>query len=407
MNRLLVLLLCAVSGFAAAQERRVGGTVRDASTGAPLSAATVWIEGIEGAVVTNGDGVFSLRVPASAQTLWVKQTGYETKAVRLGDQQTLQIRLLELPQVIDGVVVRGGDPYHIVRQALLRARANRPQKATNPTAFYREVIRRRGRVVAVAEAVVDVYKAGASSLRSDQARIYKGRRSADYSRLDTAVVRYQGGVPTALALDFARNWDAVFWNADSIGAYYTLRLEGVTQIQGRDQLVVAFDQRPSPQALFRGKMYVDAESYAFSRVEFWRNVEGRPEAAREFAVRVPAGYRVEVPEVRYAIDYLFDGTAWHYNYSLVELTLGVSAPKRRFDARYTVVGEMVVTDRTPKEASAERFAPADRLRATDLMFDRVVDYADEEFWADFTVIEPETSLERAVKQMNKRIKIEQ
>lgn len=410
MKHLFVLLLCVLSIAATAQERRVNGVVRDAHTNSPLGAATIWVEGTQTAVVTNGDGVFSLRIPTQTKVLWVKQTGYETKSVAVGgEQEQLHVRLAELAQVIDGVVVRGGDPYHIVRQALLRSKEHRPQEATDPTAFYREVIRRRARVVAVAEAVVDIYKAGARSSRMDQARIYKGRRSADYSRLDTAVVRYQGGVATALNLDFAKHWSGVFGDADSVGTYYTLYLQGVTQIQGRDQLVVAFDQRPEAtnEALYRGKIYIDAEHYAFSRVEFWRNVEGRPEVVRDFVVRLPAGYRVEVPTARYAIDYLFDGAVWHYNYSIVELALKVSAPKRRFSAQYTVVGELVVTDRTPRGAAPERFLSNERLRANELVFDRVVDYADEAFWADFTVIEPEVSLERAVKQINRVIKIEQ
>lgn len=409
MNRLLALLLCAASVSVAAQERRLNGTVCDAQTGAPLPAATVWIEGTQAAVVTNGDGVFSIRVPEQTTALWVKQTGYETQMVALGDRDQVQVRLVELPRLIDGVVIRGGDPLQIVLHALRSAKSNRPQEATDPTAFYREVIRRRGRVVAVAEAVVDMYKAGATSLRADQARIYKGRRSTDYSRLDTAVVRYRGGVATALNLDFAKHWNGVFWDVDSIGHYYTLRLEGVTQLQGRDQLVVSFDERAgvTSEALYRGTMYIDATSYAFSRVEFWRNVEGRPEVGREFVVQLPAGYRIEVPLVRYAIDYLFDGAVWHYNYSIVELALKVSAPKRRFDAQYSVVGELVVTDRSERKVAVERFLPNERLRANDMVFDRVVDYADEAFWADFTVIEPEMSLERAVKQINKKIKIEQ
>lgn len=410
MKTFAVFCLAIISMIAWGQPlRTVSGRIVADRGSQRVAQATIWVENTDISVVSNSDGYFSIKIPSYVNSLSVKQMGYATRVVYLpsqGDEKLITISLTELPVVIDGVVVRSGDPLTILTHALSSVRDNYPSRAANVVGFYREMISKNGRYASVVEAVADIYKSPVN-LKTDQVRLYKGRRSADYSRIDTLILQYQGGVSTALMLDFAKHYDNIFWDIDSIAAYYTLRLDGVTRVQDRDQFVVSFDQILPVlnrwDMLFRGTVWIDAQSYAISRVEFARNVEQYPLAYAEFVLKLPPSYRVKMLGAIYVMDYIFDGAKWNYNYSKASVEMKIVAPKRKFSATYGVVSEMVVTDR--KDSVAVKFARAERLSPRDMAFDRVVDYMDEQFWEDFNVIEPEQSLETAVKRINRKIDI--
>lgn len=410
MKTFAVFCLAIISMIAWGQPlRTVSGRIVADRGSQRVAQATIWVENTDISVVSNSDGYFSIKIPSYVNSLSVKQMGYATRVVYLpsqGDEKLITISLTELPVVIDGVVVRSGDPLTILTHALSSVRDNYPSRAANVVGFYREMISKNGRYASVVEAVADIYKSPVN-LKTDQVRLYKGRRSADYSRIDTLILQYQGGVSTALMLDFAKHYDNIFWDIDSIAAYYTLRLDGVTRVQDRDQFVVSFDQifpvLNRWDMLFRGTVWIDAQSYAISRVEFARNVEQYPLAYAEFVLKLPPSYRVKMLGAIYVMDYIFDGAKWNYNYSKASVEMKIVAPKRKFSATYGVVSEMVVTDR--KDSVAVKFARAERLSPRDMAFDRVVDYMDEQFWEDFNVIEPEQSLETAVKRINRKIDI--
>lgn len=410
MRAFAVCCLAVISLTAWAQPlRTVSGRIVVERGTERIAAATIWVENTDISVVSNSDGYFSIKIPQYVKSLSVKQMGYATRVVDLpsqGDEKPITIRLTELPVVVDGVVVRSGDPLALLSHALSKVRDNYPSQAANLVGFYREMISKNGRYASVVEAVTDIYKSPIN-LKTDQVRLYKGRRSADYSRVDTLIMQYQGGVSTALMLDFSKHYDNVFWNTDSIATYYTLKLDGVTRVQDRDQFVVSFDQIAPVlnrwDMLFRGTVWIDAQSYAISRVEFARNVEQYPLAYAEFVLKLPPSYRVKMLGAIYVMDYIFDGAKWNYNYSKASIEMKIVAPKRKFSATYGVVSEMVVTDR--KDSTAVKFARTERLSPRDMAFDRVVDYMDEQFWEDFNVIEPEQSLETAVKRINRKIDI--
>lgn len=410
MKAFAVFCLAIISMIASGQPlRTVSGRIVADRGSQRVAQATIWVENTDISVVSNSDGYFSIKIPPYVNSLSVKQMGYATRVVYLpsqGDEKLITISLTELPVVIDGVVVRSGDPLTILTHALSSVRDNYPSRAANLVGFYREMISKNGRYASVVEAVADIYKSPVN-LKTDQVRLYKGRRSADYSRVDTLIMQYQGGVSTALMLDFAKHYDNIFWDIDSITAYYTLKLDGVTRVQDRDQFVVSFDQIAPVlnrwDMLFRGTVWIDAQSYAISRVEFARNVEQYPLAYAEFVLKLPHSYRVKMLGANYVMDYIFDGAKWSYNYSKASVEMKIVAPKRKFSATYGVVSEMVVTDR--KDSTAVKFSHAERLSPRDMAFDRVVDYMDEQFWEDFNVIEPEQSLETAVKRINRKIDI--
>lgn len=93
----------ALPGFG--QERTVSGTVTD-TAGRALQSATVLVKNTSAGTQTKPDGSFSLRVPASAQTLVISSINYATQEVPI-TEGTISVRLEPLTAALADVVVIG------------------------------------------------------------------------------------------------------------------------------------------------------------------------------------------------------------------------------------------------------------------------------------------------------------
>jgi TonB-linked SusC/RagA family outer membrane protein len=103
LSLVLSLVLFAVS-FAIAQ-RTVSGTITD-DGGEPLIGASILVKGTSSGTVTDIDGSYSLEVPDGSTTLVVSYTGFETREVKLGASNVLDITMSE-GVALDEVVVTG------------------------------------------------------------------------------------------------------------------------------------------------------------------------------------------------------------------------------------------------------------------------------------------------------------
>src|SRR5438309_11665695 len=90
MALLLAIGWCiAVTGLA--QDRTVTGTVTD-TAGRPLQSASVVVKNTTTGTQTKPDGSFSLRAPASAQTLVISSVNYATQEVPI-TEGTISVRM--------------------------------------------------------------------------------------------------------------------------------------------------------------------------------------------------------------------------------------------------------------------------------------------------------------------------
>lgn len=103
LSLVLSLVLFAVS-FAIAQ-RTVSGTITD-DGGEPLIGASILVKGTSSGTVTDIDGSYSLEVPDGSTALVVSYTGFETREVKLGASNVLDITMSE-GVALDEVVVTG------------------------------------------------------------------------------------------------------------------------------------------------------------------------------------------------------------------------------------------------------------------------------------------------------------
>jgi len=80
----------------------------------------------------------------------------------------------------------------IVKNGLQEIHENYNKDPEMQVGFYRETVKQNRNYVAVAEAVLDVYKSSYSSVvDNDRVRIYKGRKSEDLKKMDTLMFKLQ------------------------------------------------------------------------------------------------------------------------------------------------------------------------------------------------------------------------
>ena len=386
----------------------IKGKVVDAETGTPLVFASVAVTEANVAIVTNIDGEFTLKI---GETLLLKSLefsflGYKNKVVPISSLRDNGyknvISMEQAPIPIREIIVKPIDPYDIVNKAINRIGKNYESVPNLMTAFYRETIRKNRTYVSIGEAVVEIFKAPyANDIRFDNARIYKGRKSSNVEKMDTVLFKLQGGPTSTLDLDLAKNTEGIL-TLDAM-KYYNYSLSGVIEIDGKPHYVIDFHQKPSVDIpLFMGSLYIEMDSYAITEAEFGFNLADKEAAQSIFIKKKPLGMEVTPEIATYRTKYREQNGKWYFAYSRAEVKFKVDWKKKLFNTYYTTMAEIAVTDRTDEEVI--KFAGKERLKTTDVFSDKVSAFADPDFWGEYNVIEPDQSIESAIRKLSKKLK---
>src|ERR1035437_9120294 len=386
----------------------IKGKVIDAVSRAPLVFATVAVKESNVAIVTNIDGEFTLKIGdlMTSKTLEISFLGYKNKSVPISDLKENGsknvIALETAPIPIKEIIVKPIDPASIVEKAINNVSKNYESVPNLMTAFYRETIRKNRTYVSIGEAAVEIFKAPYNNdMRFDGARIYKGRKGSDVQKMDTVLFKLQGGPVTALELDLVKNSETVL-TRDAM-KNYNYRLTGVIEIDGKPHYVIDFVQKPSVETpLFMGSLYIEMDSYAITEAEFGFNLSNKEAAQSIFIRKKPLGMKVTPVIATYRTKYREQGGKWHFEYSRAEVKFKVEWKKRLFSPYYTTMSEIAVSDRTDQEVI--KFAGKDKIKYSDVFTDKVGAFTDKEFWGDYNVIEPDQSIESAIRRLSRKLK---
>jgi hypothetical protein len=408
---LLLLLLCSFQLFGddvlQAQSYTLRGRVLAGDTRDPLSNASVTVGNLNVSSVTNQDGYFTLRVPASARNsrLIIRYLGYENMeipVITLLDKPNNHIALMPSFIELGPLEVVSGDGSELMREALSRIPQNYSTDPNMMVAFYRESIKKNANYISLVETVLDVYKSSYRSYENDQAKIYIGRKATDITPRDTVLMKFQGGISTALMLDVAKNPEIVFGER---GDEYIFTIQRMININNKPHYEINFmPQNGIKDILFRGKVYLDVESLAIVRMEFNMNVEDRKDASFIFIRRKPPKMKVDVEEARYVADFIENNGKWFFNYSSTEVRFRVRWTNRFFGlfaTNYTIGSEMAITDRY--QESVKKFPRDERIRSTDVIAEKVEHFQDPDFWGEYNVIEPDIEITNAIKRLSGRL----
>jgi len=382
------------------------GKVIDNETRKPVVFANIYLIGSSLGTVTNAQGEFILKVPFAElnRKLGVSYIGYNNKVIELSQltERENVIRLDISAVKIDEVVIRTEDPLDLLRMALRRVNENYKSNPEMLIGFYRETVKQNRSYVAVAEAVLDVYKSAYSNdFDFDRVKIYKGRKSEDLKKMDTLMFKLQGGPRTSFLLDVVKNPGELL--AEDYINDYVFTFTGFATIDGRDNYVIEFNQKPNVElALYKGKFYLDTKNLAFSRIEFSLSEKGLEIADSELVRKKPMDLRVDVLHADYLVNYRVLDDQWYLNHVRSELSFKCLWKKKRYNATYTTALEMAVTDRNTDNINRARYK--DQTRMTDIFADQVNFYRDENFWGEYNYIKPDESIESVINKLNRRLK---
>ena len=386
----------------------IRGKVVDSETGEPLVFASVAVKETNVATVTNIDGEFLIKIsePQKSKNLEVTFLGYKNKLVPLTDLREdgykNVISMSSAPIPIKEIIVKPLDPEAIVKSAISRIGKNYVDEPNLMTAFYRETIRKNRTYVSIGEAVVEIFKAPYNNdVRYDGARIYKGRKGSDVEKMDTVLFKLQGGPVSVLQLDIVKNTESVL-TLDAM-KYYDYSLTGVVEIDDKPNYVIEFKQKPSvDMPLFIGSLYIEADTYAITEAEFGFNLADKEAASSIFIKKKPLGMNVTPEIATYRTKYREQDGKWYFAYSRAEVKFKVNWKRRLFNTFYTTMSEIAVTDRTNQEVI--KFSGKEKIRSTDIFTERVEAFRDPEFWGEYNVIEPDQSIESAIRRLSRKLK---
>ncbi|HWS00612.1 MAG TPA: carboxypeptidase-like regulatory domain-containing protein, partial [Prolixibacteraceae bacterium] len=363
------------------------GIVIDMESRKPLGYATLTLQGANLSTVANSEGEFSFKVPVlkADGNVVVNCLGYKEKVISLSmlkpDKNRIELELLTV--TLSTISVHPKDPTMLMRAIMSKRSENYSQEQDKMIAFYRETIKKNKTYVSLSEAVLDVYKQPCLSMRSDQIELSKGRKSTDYTKLDTITFKLQGGPYTSVLLDIMKNPEMVF--TEDMMFNYEFTIENISKIGDRLMYVIDFRQNPNvKEPLYYGKLYVDTESLAILSATFSLNVTDKNAASDLFIRKKPMGAKVYPTEATYQVNYREKGGKWYFGYSRAEIVFKIEWKKRLFNTHYASTIEMAITDW--EKSPVKNAKPAEKLKPYVIMMEEDSGFADPEFWGVYNVI---------------------
>ena len=383
----------------------ISGLLKDAKTGEKIIYATISVPNTGIGTVSNSDGEFTLKVSTSlnAEFFEVSHMSYATAKFKIseavGNEKTfyLDIQPIQLKEI--SVVPQ--DARSIVEIAINNIGKNYSGIPNMMTGFYRESIRQRRDYLSISEAVVDIYKSPYFSWQDDKVKIFKGRKSTNVKKADTVMVQLQGGPNVSMLLDIVKNTglSIALDNLDN----YQFELGSVVNIDNKLNWVITFSPAiVNEEPLYIGKLYISQENIAITRAEFSLDLSDEDKASRVFVQKKPMGLLFMPTSTSYLITYKEQGGKYYLNYVRIELKFRCDWKRRLFKNHYTVMSELAVTNR--REDNIVKFASQEVFRSNMVFSEKVQDFEDVDFWGDYNIIEPESSIENAIKKLSKSLK---
>ena len=384
------------------------GVVVDAKTEKSLEYASVAVSNSNISTISNLEGVFLVKVPNSLQgeNVIVSYLGYQNKIVPLSsfDGTEFKVKMEESFEKLPDVNIVEADPLTVVRKVIQNRKLNSYSESTIVKAFYRESIKKRRTYASLSEAVVDIYKQPRGT-QSDYVMLEKARKSTDYKKIDTLVIKLQGGPYNNLSMDMIRN-EELFFSPDMFDIY-KFSFDKMMNLDDRNVYVIDFVQRPTMvEPFYKGKLYVDSETFALVKSVFSLNLQNLAKAKKFFVKKKPTNADVIPLDTKYIVDYRETKGKWHFSYSRIELGFKVKWDKKLFNSIYNVAIEMAITD-WKDNAEGLSIKNRDRMRRSVILTDQTSGFTDPEFWGELNVIEPDKSIDNAIKKIQKNYQKEQ
>lgn len=383
----------------------ITGQLKDSKSGERIVYATISVPNTGIGTVSNSEGEFTLKISKSlnAEYFQVSHLSYATAKFKISESSGKENTFLMEPQYLQlkEITIVPKDARGIVEMALKNIRKNYSEVPNMMTGFYRETIRQRRDYVSISEAVVDIYKAAYPSMQDDQVKIYKGRKGTNVKKADTLMVQLQGGPNVAMLLDIVKNTDLsiALDNLDN----YEFEFGTMVNIDDKLNWVITFSPNTvKDEPLYFGKLYISQDKMAITRAEFSLDLNDEAKASHVFVQKKPMGLIFLPTSTSYLVSYKEQNGKYYLSYVRVDLKFRCDWKKRLFKNYYTVMSEVAITDR--HEDNITRFANQEIFKSNMVFAEKVTNFTDADFWGEYNIIEPDESIESAIKKLSRSMK---
>jgi hypothetical protein len=287
-------------------------------------------------------------------------------------------------------------------EALNKVKENYVTSPEMQTGFYRETIKQNRSYVSISEAVLDIYNSGyRENFDVDRVKIFKGRKSKDVKKMDTVLVKFQGGPRTAMYLDIIKN-PSVILDREMFD-YYNYKLAGIVSIDNRNNYIVEFTEKKiSDFPLYQGRFYIDVEKTAITGVDFKISDKSLENAASVLVKKKPITMKIDVISGNYMVNYREIDGKWNLNHVRSEVVFKSKWEKKLFKSTITTMFEMAITDRDTE--NVEKIPSKESVKFNDVFAEQVEAFTDADYWGEYNVIKPDESIQVAIDKLSKKLK---
>jgi hypothetical protein len=379
----------------------IRGRVLDKENQQPLSFSSVYLVGKTIGTISNEEGEFVLKLDTAqiSEILSISCIGYKNFSAPVSFLvNSTHDYLLETDVVsIQEVIIRKISPVYLLQSANKRIRENYSQHPIVLTSFYRETLQRGNRYMLVSEALLESYKTSYNSIGSDQVKILKGRRSEDFSKTDSVILKLKAGLNAMIMLDVVK-YTPDFLSDESFGDYI-YRMADIVIEDGRDHYAIEFSPRKgSTTAIYSGRVLIDIKDMAYRWVEFHVSNDKLDQATNLFILKKPARLVVKVLKANYKVAFRKSGNKYYLNLIQGETEFRIRKRNQLSGSVYGTRLEMAVTE--IDTSRVRRFPFRETARPHEFFTDQLGTY-DESFWGEYNFITPDKSLEQALIKLNK------
>ena len=403
-----LLILFLGSGICNAQSDYIefSGKIINAENKEPLIFANLNLLESNISTISNSKGAFKIKIPKSHSSSKVKVSfiGFKTRIIDLKlfvDKNTISLNVYVTP-LSEMVMSIPKDVEGLVRETLSNSGKNYLEENTIMTAFYRETIKRKRRNVSLSEAVVNIYKSSYKIYsKKDGIKILKIRKDTDYSRLDTVALKLSGGPFNTLFQDIIKYPN--YFIPSFFISNYSFSVHRTSKINNTSVYVIRFKQKEDIiEPFYYGELYIDGKNKILLSATYSLNVSDREKASELFVKKKPKGANVWPTKAAYRVDYAERNGKWFYSYSNLSIDFKVNWYKKIFNTTYSLSAEMAITDWIENRTS-DYPKRKELINPSIILTDSKVGFKDLNFWGEDNIIEPENSIQNAIKKIKKKL----
>ncbi len=373
------------------------GHIFDRENKTAIPYATVGIVEENLGTITNSDGFFSLKIPASlaGTSLVVSHLGYLSQQipVQLLNDQPADVWLDRRVISIQEVIIRYIDPGVILEKAMEQRKTNYAVNPVYLTTFYREGVQKNNQYTSYSEAVFKVYKSPYDVGEScDQVKLLKSRKIRSSDPNDTVFLKLMDGVQSALQLDIVKCVPGFLDRTPPVE--YTWKYSDLVSFNARDAYAITFVQNAGvKEALYKGTLYIEKEHFAILGAEFEINPGFLDMAADALVLKKSHRLNVKFKKITYSVSYMPFNGRYYLSHARCDIQVSTRLKNHLSSDHFSTFLELATCH---IDTTAVVKFPKQEILRPGVVFSDQPNLRNDDFWGGYNIITPETKLSEAL-----------